>query len=183
MTCIFGISITIMSDHGTRLDLTPLSDGDPVHDGHPVPDHSVIADGDVAVQRAVVADADIFSQLDLRRKVGKLSNGGTAFRLTVKMFHHGEKGALGLGRFDHIGKRARHTLGNKGQRNGGAVEAIRNVFLLFYPGKGAGLVACERGKSRHLTLRFAAKHIGDLLLVQKAQDLRDFHIKAPPSEE
>ena len=66
-----------MSDHGTRLDLTPAADRNMVHDGHPVPDHGIVTDGDVAVQRAVVADADIPSQLDLRGKVGKLSDGRT----------------------------------------------------------------------------------------------------------
>ena len=136
-----------------------------VHDGHPVPDHGIVTDGDVAVQRAVVADADIPSQLDLRGKVGKLSDGRTVFRLAVKMLHCGEKGVLGLRRFDDVRKRARHALGNEGQRNSGAVEAIRNVFLLFYPSKGAGLVVRERGKTFHLAFRDAAKHIGDLLRV------------------
>ena len=172
-----------MPNNTAGLDLTPASDRNMIHDGDPVPDHGVIADGDVTVKRAVVPNADIFAQLDPRGKVGKLSNGGTAFFLAVKMLHHGEKCVLGLRRFDHVRKCARHALGNEGQRNGGAVKALWEVFLCLYPSKGAGLVVRERGKTRHLALRAAAKHIRDLLRVQKAQNLRDFHIKAPPSEE
>lgn len=176
MSGILSISKTVVANYYTGVDVTTPSDSHTVHDDYIVPDNRPVSNGDVPIQCTVMADADILSQLDLRRNIGKLSDGGALPLLAVKMLDSGKERPLAFSSADKIGSGPGvYFFGNERQSDAAEIEPLRNVCLFFNLGEGAGLVMGQRGKLFYLFYPISGKRKGNTFAFQIFQDFRNFH--------